>query len=55
MTGPGKTDPPVPADEPGAGTPGEDDEAAAEAAARAHAEWAAADALLEGQPTELGE
>jgi hypothetical protein len=23
--------------------------------ARAHEEWAAADALLEGQPTELGE
>ena len=45
---------PEPDRAPGPATEGRSD--ADEAAlARAHEEWAAADALLEGQPTELGE
>ena len=52
MTTPSDADGPERAGEPGGeGRPQADD---AELA-RAHEEWAAADALLEGQPTELGE
>ena len=55
MTGPHEADDTVAADEAERAVPQEDDDAAAAAADRAHAEWAAADALLEGQPTALGE
>lgn len=52
MTQPRDADEPGQAEQSGADDGAHTDEAEL---ARAHEEWAAADALLEGQPTELGE